>query len=163
MFFRSFRLFERISLHNDMLLAAGIAFYALLALFPAFTVFVSLYGLFFDPYLVARQVEQVAGLIPMEARALLLDGLTTLVTKEKATLNFGLILGLGVSLWSARAGTASMMSSLNIAYETKESRGIVTYIGVSLALTSRHADLHRFRVNRYRCGSARLGSFSVRA
>src|SRR5277367_3173042 len=49
----------RIGRDNLMLVAAGIAFYAMTAIFPAIAAFVSIYGLFADPHAVqGRRSEE---------------------------------------------------------------------------------------------------------
>ena len=47
-----------------MLVAAGVTFYAILALFPAMTAFVSIYGLFADPETVVGHVQAMEGVLP---------------------------------------------------------------------------------------------------
>ena len=51
---------------NDhvLLIAAGVTFYALLALVPALTALVSIYGIFADPATLDRHMELLEGLIP---------------------------------------------------------------------------------------------------
>nr|WP_244505663.1 YhjD/YihY/BrkB family envelope integrity protein [Methyloceanibacter stevinii] len=53
-------------LQNDRLLAvaAGVVFYMLLALFPALTALVSLYGLVSDPAEINAQLSLLAGVVP---------------------------------------------------------------------------------------------------
>ena len=46
------------------LVAAGVAFYATLALFPAISMLISIYGLWFDPVTVEPQLEALRGLLP---------------------------------------------------------------------------------------------------
>jgi membrane protein len=48
--------FLRIGRDNLMLVAAGVAFYAMTAIFPAIAAFVSIYGLFADPHAVQAQI-----------------------------------------------------------------------------------------------------------
>ena len=50
-------------------LAGGVAFYCFLALVPALTALVSLYGLVADPRDVARQLDTLAPLLPAQVRA----------------------------------------------------------------------------------------------
>jgi membrane protein len=57
---------RRISKDNLSTLATAAAFYALLSIFPALTAVVSLYGLFADPAMVARQVAALEGVLPAE-------------------------------------------------------------------------------------------------
>src|SRR4029453_16714537 len=59
------------------LIAAGVAFYAMLALFPAMIVVVSIYGLVMDPEEIAAQVRTL-GVLPGDVRSILTGQLDTL-------------------------------------------------------------------------------------
>ena len=127
--------FVRFVAHDDMLIAAGVAFYGFLAVFPALAIFISIYGLLFDLSGVTRHASDIASVLPDEARPIVLDFLTALALKGPAQLNAGLIIGLAIALWSSRAGVAALMSGVNFAYEVKDDRNIFVSIGISLALT----------------------------
>ncbi|MGO1626097.1 MAG: YihY/virulence factor BrkB family protein [Halomonadaceae bacterium] len=49
------------------MLAAGVAFYALLALFPAIAAVVSIGGLVFDPYEASQQLRELSHFMPPDA------------------------------------------------------------------------------------------------
>jgi len=121
--------------HDDALIAAGVAFYGFLAVFPALAIFISLYGMLFDPATVPEQAASIASVLPEEARPIVLDMLSALALKGRTQLNTGLMIGLAVALWSSRAGIAALMSGVNFAYEVKDDRNIFVSIGISLALT----------------------------
>src|SRR5271170_6208608 len=63
----------RVGRDNLMLVAAGVAFYAMTAIFPAIAAFVSIYGLFSDPTSVQAQLAVFAGLLPSNSFKLLTD------------------------------------------------------------------------------------------
>ena len=117
------------------LAAAGCAFYATLALFPAISTLVSLYGLAFDPNTVEPQLRVLRDLLPRPAFQLISERVHTLVTQPRGTLTIGLIIGTLITLWSASAGTKSMIAALNIAYEEKESRSFVRFQATALSMT----------------------------
>jgi membrane protein len=125
----------RISRHNLTLIAAGIAFYAMTAIFPMIAALVSIYGLFADPTKIEQQVAGLYGLLPAASLELLTDALHSFATKSQATLNTALIISVGVALWSARAGVLSLMTGLNVCNETIENRHLVVQQLVALALT----------------------------
>src|SRR6476661_2639829 len=54
------------SFQNDrvLLIAAGVTFYALLALFPTVAAIVSIYGLLADPTSISDQLQSAAGILP---------------------------------------------------------------------------------------------------
>lgn len=129
------RIGASISRTNAMLIAAGVGFYAFLAIPSAFTAIVSLYGLAFDPGDVGRQIEGMHGVMPEAAINLLSDQLQSLTSRPRSALGIGLVISLAIALWSARSATASMISAINIAYGEEEKRSIITFQFVALALT----------------------------
>lgn len=129
------RLLRQVQRHNTSVVAAGCAFYATLAMFPALSTLVSLYGLLFDPVQVANQMNLLQGLLPQDAFTLISGQVTTLVERPRAVLGLRLALGLAIALWSASAGTKAMLSSLNTAYGTREARGTLRFQATGLALT----------------------------
>ena len=120
---------------NVSIVAAGVAFYALLAIFPALAAALSIYGFIADPADVARQLASFGGLLPGDARSLLERQLSQISAQPPSALSFGAIFGVLLSLWSASAGVKTMMTALNIVYEEEESRGFIRYNGTALAMT----------------------------
>lgn len=116
--------------------AAGVTFYILLAIFPALSAFVSLYGLFANVDDARQQILALSGLLPGGAISILSDQLMRLTSTDHGSLGLAFAVSLIVSLWSANAGIKSLMASLNIAYETRERRGFVRLNLVSLAFTA---------------------------
>jgi membrane protein len=129
------RVFADIGRDNVSLMAAGIAFYALLSLAPALTALVALYGLVFEPSQVEAQVKAVEGLIPPEGRQLIVQQLSDVVQASSSTLGIGFVVSLAVSIWSANYATSAMMSALNVVYVESEKREILRYYGTTLVLT----------------------------
>ena len=127
--------FARFGRDNISLVAAGIAFYILAAIFPALAAMVSIYGLFADPSQVAGRVGGLEGVLPPEALKILTDGLNNFANKSGSQLSLALLVSLVIALWSARAGMSSVMTGLNIAYEEKEKRSFIMQNVIALALT----------------------------
>jgi membrane protein len=125
----------RVGADNLTLVAAGVAFYAMFGLFPGLAALVALYGLLGDTHLVQAQVAELSGLMPGEAARLLDDYLKGLLARPASHLNLALVVAIGLALWGARAGTAALMTGLNIAFEEKETRSFLTQQLVALALT----------------------------
>jgi membrane protein len=130
------RTFWRIQSHRTGLVAAGCAFFATLALFPALSMLVSLYGLAFDPYSVATQLELLEGLLPPEAYTLISRQVQDLVGRPRATLGWSLALSATVALWSASTGTKSMIAAVNIAYDEEDRRSILGFQLIGIAMTA---------------------------
>lgn len=129
------RVYAEFSNDRLMLVAAGLTFYLLLALFPAITAFISIYGLFSDLGTVNDHLQSMSGILPSGAVAIIGEQLERTVKKGDVTLGFGLVFGLGVALWSANAGMKSFFDALNIVYAEKEKRSFVRLTLISLAFT----------------------------
>ena len=128
------RVIRRMSQDNLSLVAAGVAFYAMFAVFPALGALVSIYGLFGDAHVVQTQVSQLSALLPHETAKLINDVLTALLAKPSSKLNAGLLFSLGVAIWGARAGTSSLIAGLNIAVEKPERRSVFVTEGIAIGL-----------------------------
>jgi membrane protein len=117
------------------LAAAGCAYYATLALFPAISMLVSVYGLAFNVESVEQQLQLLKDLLPGPAFTLIGERVHQLVTQPSGTLSIGLVISVLLTFWSAATGTKSVLSALNIAYDTTEQRGILGFQFISLAMT----------------------------
>jgi membrane protein len=116
------------------LLAAGVAFYAFLAIFPALIALVSIYGLFADPATIATQLNSMTEALPADARKVIIDQVTMLASR-RAALSLGLIISVVIALWSASSGISNLLSAVNVAYDEDEKRGFVKKRLMSLGLT----------------------------
>jgi len=126
---------REISSDRIALAAAGCAFWGTLALFPAISTLVSLYGLLFDPVTVEPQLEQLRPLLPPAAFALIAERVKTLVSHGGTTLGLSLLVSTALAFWSAATGTKSMLSALNLAYEAQEGRGFLKFQATGLLMT----------------------------
>ncbi len=115
------------------LLAAGVAFYAFLAIFPAMVAGVILYGLIADPATIADQVGSVTQALPADARSLIVNQLTTLSGQQRAGLSA--VIAVLLALWSASGGVSNLMTAVNTAYDEDETRGFVKKRAIALVLT----------------------------
>ena len=129
------RVREETTKDNASLIAAGLALYALLAIFPALAAAVSLYGLFASPDQIAQQVESLSGVLPQQAADILRTALQNLAGQQGQALGIGAIIGFLLALWSARKGVVALMTATNIAYDEEEERGFFRQLFVSLAFT----------------------------
>jgi membrane protein len=120
---------------NVSLLAAGVAFYAMLAIFPAIIAVVTVYGMVADPNQVQSQVNQFTKSLPSGADELLTQQLTNVVQAGRQALSIGLALSLLALLWSVSSGVQGLIKSLNVIYDERETRGFVKLRGLSLLLT----------------------------
>jgi membrane protein len=129
------RVKRELSRDDVSMVAGGVAFYAFLAIFPALTTLVSLYGLVADPTAVGRHVDMMSGLLPAEARTMLQQELTQLATGSQRGLSAGVVFSTLLALWSANKGTKALITALNIAYDEDETRGFFHLNAVALLFT----------------------------
>jgi membrane protein len=115
-------------------LAAGVAFYAVLAIFPAMAVSLSVYGLFADAGSVANHLDLLAGVLPPGATELLAEQMTPL-TQARPVLGWTLAGSLVVSIWSANAGVAAFFDALNVMFREEEKRSLWRFYATSLIFT----------------------------
>ena len=129
------RTYQKINDNRLLAVAAGVVFYALLALFPAISAFVSLYGLFANPSSIDSSLSQLHGVLPSGAVQLLHDELRRLIANKGTNLSYGFIISLLFALWSADAGMRSIIDALNVAYGEKEKRSFIRLVLASLLYT----------------------------
>lgn len=115
--------------------AAGITFYALLALFPAVASFISIYGLFADTTHLTEQLQNLGGIVPGGGIDIIKDQVTSLTSNGSKALGFGALIGLATSLWSSNAGMKSLFDALNVVYHEHEKRSFVRFTLTALAFT----------------------------
>ena len=118
------------------ILAAGMAFWAMLAIFPALIALVSVYGLVADPETVERQLAGLSEMLPGSARDLIATQLNDIVQSSSSALGLGLIASVLGALWSASAGTKTAIAAINLAYDQQENRGFFKLRGLALLLTA---------------------------
>jgi len=131
----AFRVKNQVSEDRVALLAAGVAFYGLLALFPAITALIAISGLLIEPVRIVAQINTLSGLVPEEVLTIVTDQAMAVAESRQGGLGVAALLGLLVAFYSASVGTASLMQGLNVAYNEEESRGFVKRTLVTFALT----------------------------
>ena len=129
------RILHRLGDTELSLIAGGVAFFGLLALFPALASFAAVAGLLLDATTVEAQLAPMIDTLPDIAGQLLQAQLTELAQAESGTLNSTLIIGLGLSLFSASRGTLNLMGGLNVARSQPETRGFILKQATGLVLT----------------------------
>ncbi len=117
------------------LLAAGVAFFGFLALFPALIALTLVYGLIADPGTVSEQLGPLLASLPGDARSLVETQLQQLAAAPAQGLGWGLALSLVVAIWSASGGVGNLVTAINIAYDEERNRGFVKEKLLVLGLT----------------------------
>lgn len=120
---------------NINIVAAGVAFFAILSLFPALAAMLTLYGAVMDPQQVTQQIQAMSQLLPSSAQSLLTDQLQRLASASGGALGLGAIIGLLATIWSASKGMKALVAGIDIAYDEKDERSFVRSTATVLALT----------------------------
>jgi membrane protein len=129
------RVYNNIGEDRVMLVAAGVTFYSLLAIFPAIAALVALYGFFADPSQIASHLDAASGVLPSGALEVIRDQMNRVASQGGTKLGVAFIIGFLISLWSANAGMKSIFDALNLVYDEPEKRGFIKLNLVSLAFT----------------------------
>lgn len=120
------------------LAAAGCAFYATLALFPAISMVISIGGMVLDPVTAEQQLVALSGLLPAPAYGLIVDRVHQLVHQSSGSLSVRLLVSLVLTFWSSASGAKSVLSAVNVAYDVTEQRPFLQFqlVGLSVTLVS---------------------------
>jgi len=110
---------------NIGIIAAGIAFYVFAAIVPTLGAVVLSYGLFADAETVRQNVEAVFASLPRDAASIITDQLLTVSDSAKDKQGIGLIIALALAWYGATKGSSAIITGLNVAYDTEETRGFV--------------------------------------
>src|SRR4029077_7095452 len=129
------RTYREIQDDRLLALAAGVAFYSLVSLFPAIAAGVSSYALFANVGTISKHLSIAADIVPAGSLDLLGEEISRIAAKSDGNLTFGFLLGRGVALGSARACMKAIFDALNIIYDEEEKRGIIWLNMVSLFFT----------------------------
>jgi membrane protein len=127
------RYYRRIEQAEIDLIAAGVAFYAFLAIFPAAAAIIAIWGFVSN-----------AEVIRHEAFTLISDQILTLLAVHSGNLGITTLLSTAVALWSARAGVAALIRGLNAIHHLPNRSGhwhqlralVLTFVLVGLVLAA---------------------------
>jgi len=117
------------------MIAAGVAYYAFLALFPAIAAMVSIYGMVANPADIQQAVQGMSGVLPQEVVSIVSQQMSSIAASSGAALGIGAAVSILLAIWSATKGTKALMEALNITYDEEESRGFLRLNAVALLLT----------------------------
>lgn len=129
------RSWQEVAANNIFLVAGGVTYAVLLALFPALAALVSIYGLLLDPQQVERQVAALSNILPPESTQMIGDELHKLVSAPSGSLSISAGVALVLALWSASRGMSGLINALDIAYDEKETRGFFKLNFIAIGLT----------------------------
>ncbi len=129
------RVLWSISADRILSTSGGVAFFALLAIFPGIAAIVSLYGLFADASTIGNHLALLSGFLPGGVLALIADQITLIARQENETLGAAFAVGLLVALVSANSGVAALFDALNVVYDEKEKRSLMRFYATTFLFT----------------------------
>ncbi len=121
--------------------AAALTYYAVLSLFPALLVMVSLVGLLGDPETVTKFLTDVVGALGPASAVDTFKGPIESITSNKGAAGVMAIVGVVAALWSASGYVGAFTEASNTIYEVEEGRPfwklkplqlLVTFVCISL-------------------------------
>ncbi len=128
-------LHKRIRDDSLSLVAAGVAFYIFLSIFPAMASAISIYGLIADPQTIQSHISSLGNVVPADVMDILSQRMEVLARQENSSHALGLVIGILVSLWSANKAMKALSEALGIAYDAEERRGFIKLNIITLGLT----------------------------
>lgn len=124
------QLFSKVRNHHTADLAAQLAYYFLLSVFPLL-----LFVLTLLPYFSLNSnevVDFIKGIAPGDAGKTISNIVHTLLSHpRRGLLSFGFL----ATMWTASSGVSALIRSLNLAYEVKETRSFIKGKLLALVLT----------------------------
>ncbi|MBY6164590.1 YihY/virulence factor BrkB family protein [Pseudooceanicola nitratireducens] len=122
---------------NLSLIAAGVAFFGMLALFPAMAAIIAIWGLMSDPHVLIEQLDLIRNLLPDEVVRLIENQINALSTTSGDRLGWAGLISTALAIWSARSGVAALILGLNAIHGRKNRNSLrhyLTALGLTVAL-----------------------------
>ena len=126
---------HQISADNLAILAAGMAFFFFLSIFPAIIAMLSLYGLIVDPQEAHQQMSQLSSFLPQQVEHLIQTQLSRVSSISGSSLSWGVILSILIALWSSHKGIRAMFKAIDIVYDIENNRNFFKKNGLALLFT----------------------------
>lgn len=109
------------------LIAAGVAFYAMLAVFPGLAVLISVWGWFSDPSVIRDYVAIAQEFVPADAIHLIEDELVRILSSNRA-LSWATLVSVAVGFWSAWSAVMALIDALNAVHAHEHRSGLARYL-----------------------------------
>ncbi|MCF2916064.1 YihY/virulence factor BrkB family protein [Pseudoalteromonas sp. Cn5-37] len=116
------RVYHNLSQDNLSFVAAGVAFYALLAIFPALAAIVSVYAYFASPTDIHDQLDKVIAILPASSRDIILLQVSDITQQSNKVLSASAIGTFLLTIWSSSKGCQALITACNITYHQRNKR-----------------------------------------
>lgn len=131
---RLLHIWNRMSDRELSLIAAGVAFFGFLAIFPAMAAVIALWGFASDPEVIRAQVDLLVDVLPRDAFNLVSAQVDALLATNNRSFGWATILSTLLALWSARAGISALMQGINAIHGYPARNGFV-HVALAFVLT----------------------------
>ena len=121
---------------NLGLIAAGVAFYAFLSLFPAISAVIAIWGYWSDPIVISDQMELLSEMMPEQAYELLSTQVGQLITANRSTLQWTSVISIVAAIWTTRASVAALIRGLNAVSQAPHRANLFRRVAVAVFLTT---------------------------
>ncbi|MBU2957236.1 YihY/virulence factor BrkB family protein [Paracoccus sp. 1_MG-2023] len=125
---------ERMDKTHMTLIAAGVAFYSMFAVFPGLAAIIALWSLWFDPDVVLTYLEVAHEFLPSGAATLVDDQVMSLTANGRTSVGWTSFLSFMIATIAARAGVDALIRGLNAAYGVRAHPTIFGFV-LAYALT----------------------------
>jgi membrane protein len=129
------RVFYGISANRLVAMSGGVAFFGLMAIFPAIAIIVSIYGLVANAQTIIDHLNLLSGIFPESVLDLFRKQILLVAGTGNDTLGVAFVVGFLVALWSANSGMAALLDALNVVYGEREKRSLVRFYSTCLLFT----------------------------
>lgn len=136
-------IFERMDESHMGLIAAGVAFYAMFAVFPGLAAIIALWSLWFEPDIIMTYVDVAHEFLPEDAAGIIDTQIRSLTAGGKTTIGWASVISFVVATVSARAGVDALIRGLNAAHGVRSRSTVggfirayvltLAMVGISLA------------------------------
>lgn len=141
------------------IIAAGLAFYVLLALIPAVVATVAVYAWIRDPAHLYRRIESWTQSFPDEVQRLVAGQLLEVAGMSGTSMGASLAVSIVATFWAASKAARALMTTLNVAYGVDDDRHTVRRRGVAVAVVTAGIILTVFAVALVDTGASTAGNW----
>lgn len=120
---------------NIRVIAAGVAFYFFLALFPAMVAVMSAYGFLTESPQIYEHGKQLTEVFPEEVHNLMTHRLGVIAEESRSMLGWEVVFSILISFWIANLGTKTLFDGINIVYKHSHQRSFVRQNAIIMLFT----------------------------
>lgn len=117
------------------LIAAGVAFYSMLAIFPGMVALIALWSVFADPSVIDYYLVSIRDLIPAAAYDVIEGQLSALLRTGGTTTGWTTTLSLVIALYSVHSGVDALVAGLHAVHDQRRRPVLLRLVG-TIALTA---------------------------